>query len=136
MVAGLFLAANLLVVGALSQQTESPIELPDDIVALVPDVGQVALRQGDIGAYLRPLLTGELAIDGVPIPADQTDRLQQGTSVLVSFRPGAGKELERLAPDRHRATITWWPDTGRSGDRQRAEDQGTLRSYTWSFRVQ
>ena len=133
--AGLLLAANLLVIGGLSQRNDPVSELPDDIVALLPAPGEVALRQGDIAAFLAPHLTGELTIDGIPIPADQTDVLQQGTSVRVSFRPGEDKVIEQLAPDRHRATITWWPDTGRVDDRTRAEESGEIRSYTWAFRV-
>lgn len=137
MSAVLLVAANLVVFAALSQESDDPIgELPEDIVALVPEPGSVALRQGEIGAFLRPLLTGELAIDGRPVPLDQTDVRQQGTSVRVTFQPGEDKAIEELAPDRHSATITWWPDEGRVDDRQRAEQAGELRSFTWRFRVQ
>jgi hypothetical protein len=75
-----------------------------------------------VGADLKDDHTGVLFVDGVEIPLDQL-RITSGLG-QVSFRPGPGKEIERLAPGPHSATIEYWRQ-------DLSRDQG--RSFTWQF---
>ena len=136
----LAIATGLLVIGfqgARDEQTSVRLARPAPVMLVFPAEGASSLRQEPIGAQLADDFTGELAVDGDPIPLDQTQRpgtigkdntpAAAGLAGLnqYSFTPGAGKEIERLAPGPHHATIYYWLRVG--GSREAAE------SYSWTF---
>jgi hypothetical protein len=134
----LALAALLLIAGGLSHRTEDPDpEVPEAIVALLPQPGAVALRQDEIGAELQPFLTGFVEIDGRTIPLDEIETLELGISRRVTFKPGElpdgqAKTIRELEPGRHTATIYWWPATE---DAPTSAELADTERYSWSFSV-
>jgi hypothetical protein len=134
----LAVAALLLIAGGLSHRTEDPDpEVPEEIVALIPQPGSVALRQDEIGADLQPLLTGFVEIDGRTIPLDEIEVLELGVARRVTFKPGEledgqPKTIRELEPGNHTATIYWWPATE---DPPTSAELAETARYTWSFTV-
>ncbi|MGH8999616.1 MAG: hypothetical protein ACRDY7_09520 [Acidimicrobiia bacterium] len=128
-VAGL-VAVNLLVfAGRQGGQDEGP-PLPAAIERVIPAPNTVIRLQEDVGADLRDTYIGELAIDGVPIPKDQL-RIVPSLG-QVTFRPGDGKEIERLAEGLHNAKVFYWPQE-KGDDIAVARQLGVVREYTWQF---
>jgi len=136
----LAVATALLVVGLqASQDGGSTVRQsrPAAVLRVFPTEGAAALRQEPIGVQLTDDYTGEIEIDGQPIPLDQTDRpvpvtgdnspAPRGLSGLnqVSFRPEAGKVISSLSPGGHVARILYWLKVGET------RDQAAV--YTWSF---
>ena len=139
----LALALGMLLLGFWgSRDAEIPLKLrPVEIVRVFPAEGDpLRLRQEPVGFQLAEDYTGELRIDGVDIPLDQLqspDRIPAGggdnrpapagLSGLneFSFRPGAGTDIERLAPGDHTATALYW--------RRGIETRDQARAYTWKF---
>lgn len=136
----LAVATGLLVIGfqgARDQTATVQAVRPAAVLLVFPAEGASSLRQEPIGAQLADEFTGELAVDGAPIPLDQTQRpgsigkdntpAAAGLAGLnqYSFAPGAGKEIERLAPGPHRATIYYWDRV--TGSRE------TAMAYDWTF---
>lgn len=131
-VGGLLLAANLLVLGARSQDTDptQPAE-PAEIETLIPAVASVIREQEEVGADLRDDLTGVLVIDGeTEIPEDQYRRSPD--LGIVTFRPGPDRELRAFEPGSHQVTVVWWP---RTRSRAEAQEAGETGAYTWEFKV-
>jgi hypothetical protein len=89
-----------------------------------PAPGDQVQRQSEILADLEADYTGELLLDGHPIPKDQLDRI--GGLNRVSFSPGEGKDLKELTPGRHCATVELWQVTVRDAPH---------RKYRWCFEV-
>lgn len=118
-------AVNLLVAAAVigGGSNDGP-DIPAEIEQVMPAPGTTILSQADVGADLIDTYTGVLFIDGVEIPLDQL-RIERALGQVV-FRPGENKEITRLAPGPHRATIEYWPQ-----DR----DREASRSFTWQFRA-
>jgi hypothetical protein len=116
-------AVNLMIAAIiLAGDTDQGPALPAEIERLLPARNSVIRPQEDVGADLQDDHTGVLFVDGVEIPLDQL-RITPGLG-QVSFRPGSGKEIERLAPGPHSATIEYWRQ-------DLSRDQG--RSFTWQF---
>ena len=136
----LSIAAALLVIGFQESQ-EPGVELrlgrPAPILAVFPVEGAASLRQEPIGGRLADEYTGELEIDGRPIPLDQLERPEpvqgdnspavRGLSGLnqVSFTPGPGKDISSLTPGTHTVRLLFWRKVGQTS----AEAQ----PYSWSF---
>ncbi len=107
------------------------------MLRVFPSEGSSSLRQEPIGAQLADEYTGELEVDGRPIPLDQLERPEsaagdnapaaRGLTGLnqVSFTPGPGKDIVSLEPGRHTARILFW----RRADQTR--DQAA--AYPWEF---
>ena len=90
-----------------------------------PEAGSpVVPGQASVVADLEAGWEGELSLDGRPIPKDQV-QFTRATAVL-SFTPGVGKDIERLAGGPHTATVTYWM-TG--------ESPSTALRSSWTFRV-
>jgi hypothetical protein len=104
---------------------------PVEIQILYPDESQLMLPQDAVGADLRDEFTGQITIDSVPIPLDQTE-IQDGLGVVL-FNPGEGKEIEEFRKGPHNATIEWWPRTFTTPEDAAAKQQ--LRRYSWAFNV-
>ena len=136
----LSVAAALLVVGFQESQ-DGGVDVrqsrPAAVLEVFPTEGAASLRQEPIGAQLAEGLTGEIEVDGRPIPADQTERpapitgtnaaAPRGLSGLnrVSFTPGPGKDIASLSPGAHTARILYW--------NQAAETREQAVAYSWSF---
>lgn len=133
-------AASALLVIGFQESKDGGIDLrqsrPVPVLRVFPAEGASSLRQEPIGAQLADEYTGEIEIDGRPIPLDQTERpvvgtdngrVQRGLAGLnqVSFTPGAGKDISSLSPGKHNARILFWLKAG--GTRAQA------LSYSWSF---
>jgi hypothetical protein len=114
---------NLLIIGfAISQDSEDTPVLHSKVTQVIPAPNSVIRPQEDIGADLDDDYIGVLKIDGVDIPEDQLELRPALGQVL--FRPGDGKEIERLAPGRHRAEVQFWPqDTPRQN----------VENFIWEF---
>jgi len=136
----LAVAAALLVVGLQESQDGGSTVLqsrPAAILRVFPTEGAASLRQEPIGVQLADDYTGELEVDQLPIPVDQTERpapieggnspAPKGLSGLnqVSFAPGAGKVIESLSPGGHVARALYWKKVGETRDQALA--------YSWSF---
>jgi hypothetical protein len=117
------MAVNLVVVAlTLVGRSEQGPPLPAEIERVVPARNSVIRPQEDVGADLKDDYTGVLFVDSVEIPLDQL-RIIPGLG-QVSFRPGPGKEIERLTPGPHSATVEYWRQ-------DQSREQG--RSFTWQF---
>jgi hypothetical protein len=113
---------------------------PAGVLRVFPGEGAASLRQEPIGAQLADDLTGEIEVDGRPIPVDQTERpvvatagdtapAARGLSGLnqVSFTPGPGKDISSLTPGDHVARILYWKKVGETRDQ--------AQSYSWTFKA-
>ena len=110
---------------------------PAGVLRVFPAEGAASLRQEPIGAQLADELTGEIELDGRPIPADQTERpvvatgentpAARGLTGLnqVSFTPGPGKDIVSLSPGAHVARILFW--------NKASETREQALAYSWSF---
>lgn len=99
--------------------------VPSEIERYSPIPGSIVRPQDTVEIDLRNGLTGDLVIDGVIIPVDQTDQVPElGT---IAFRPGPGKEITQFGAGQHEVTIRW-------RDLRAPVDQvdGT---YSWTFGV-
>lgn len=137
----LAVAATLLVIG-LQESQDGGVELrlsrPAAVLRVFPSEDAASLRQEPIGAQLADDFTGELEIDGRPIPLDQLERPEvavagdnapaaRGLSGLnqVSFTPGPGKDIVTLAPGSHTARLLFWRKIG--------ETSAQAAPYSWGF---
>lgn len=136
----LAVAAALLVIGFQESQ-DGGVDVrqsrPAAVLRVFPTEGAASLRQEPIGAQLADEFTGEIEVDGKPIPADQTERpvvatgpnapAARGLSGLnqVSFTPGPGRDIASLSPGAHTARILYWRKAG--------ETREQAAAYSWSF---
>lgn len=135
-------AVFILIVGFTSSVDQKPkVSLrPKEVLSVQPGEGDpVTLRQTPISAQLDTAFTGRLRVDGRDIPIDQIDGPVVGVNAsapakgtaglnVFTFAPAAGKEITRLAPGRHSATVIFWPISLQEG----AVGTG---SYIWYFNV-
>ena len=131
LVVGGFLAVNLIIAAVyIGGRGDENRELPVKIESVIPAPDAVIRPQEDVGADLADDHIGVLEIDGVPIPEDQLTIREALGEVL--FRPAEGREIERLRPGPHSATIFYWQQ-GKAVDKEDAFAKDVLRSFTWSF---
>ena len=136
----LSVAAALLVIGFQESQDGGPevrLTRPTPVLRVFPTEGATSLRQEPIGAQLADEYTGEIEVDGRPIPVDQTERpvvatgddtaAPRGLSGLnqVSFTPGPGKDITSLRPGAHTARLLYWRKIG--------ETRSQALAYSWTF---
>ena len=94
---------------------------PAAIESLTPGCGAAALQLDVVAVDLAPGYEGELTINDIAVPVRVVSSLNR-----IEYRPGVGKEIERLQAQVNRARVTYWrSDLGR--------DQS--ETYAWSFRV-
>ena len=94
---------------------------PAAIEEVSPGCNASALQLDAVVVDLAPGYEGELTINDVAVPVQVISSLNR-----IEYRPGAGKEIERLQAQTNRARVTYWRSSvGR--------DQSA--SYAWSFRV-
>jgi len=94
---------------------------PAVIESVTPGCGASALQLDVVAVDLAPGYEGELTINDIAVPVRVVAALN-----LIEYRPGQGKEIERLQAQVNRARVTYWrSDQGR--------DQAS--TFAWSFRV-
>ena len=71
---------------------------PATIEAINPSTGELTGLIDDVEVDLADQYTGVLVLDGVEIPEDQLDRIEQ--LGVIAFRPGPGKEITTPADRR------------------------------------
>ena len=128
----LLIAVNAAILGARSQ-TNGPAETrrPEQVVDLSPREGETQIPQAPVEVDLRSEFTGQLTIDGHPIPQDQiTGDPNLGQMI---FTPGPNMDFRELPHGANSAVVEYWPKTIRDADHARAK--GLLASYSWSFHV-
>ena len=113
LIPGLVIVMIVAIVAAvrIGSGRETP-EIPG-IVSLVPGPGENVLVQSPVGLVLRPDYDAALEINGVAIPPDQIEPPLNPGEVL--FKPGIGKVIDELLPDRNCVTAeVWRRDLGRA----------------------
>jgi hypothetical protein len=94
------------------------------IRSLVPIAGAQILQQDRVGVVVEPGWDASLAINGIAIPTEQLDKDLDLGQVL--YRPGPGKVIEALEPDRNCASARVW---------RRALGPGAATPRDWCFRA-
>jgi hypothetical protein len=113
------------------------------IQALIPNPGDLVLRQSQVGIDLAPGYTGQLVIDSQALPTQTVVAAQPppGQTVApilnVRFDPGdntllyqpqdvQGAPIREFAAGKHTITARFW---------KLDEGEGAAQQYTWSFQV-
>ena len=99
--------------------------LPTDIESISPGRGVLASLVDDVTVDLHDTFTGVLVIDGVEIPEDQLNRVDE--LGIISFRPAENKEISRFRAGDNTVVVLYWLRT-----KQRPESPA---SYGWRFRA-
>lgn len=97
-------------------------DLPIAIQAVAPEPQTNVLSQSDVVVDLAVGYTAEIDINGIPVPEDQLFRVE-GLNQLT-FQPGAGQVIERLAPDQNCVRVRYWLIATGSADSS---------LFTWCF---
>jgi hypothetical protein len=128
-VATLALVVNLVIVLGMSSDTsdQGKQNVNRDVDQVSPAPGSIVNPRDDIEVHLRRGLTGVLVINGKRLPEDQLE-IVPSTST-ITFRPGAGKELETLAAGTNDVAVLYWRQT------EPEPPPGERDSFGWSFRV-
>jgi hypothetical protein len=128
-VAALALVVNLVIVLGMSSDTSDRGKqaINRDIEQLSPAPGSIVNPRDDIEVKLRSGLTGVLVVNGKRLPEDQLE-IVPSTST-ITFRPGAGKELETLPAGANDVAVLFWKQT------EPEPPPGERDSFAWSFRV-
>ena len=123
----LLVVLNLGIVLAMSSDTSEPgrERLPDTVETITPEPGELTGLVDDVSVDLRNDLTGVLVIDGVEVPEDQLDRVEN--LGIVTFRPGPEKDLPRFSAGDHTVVVRYWD----KAEERPADPPG----YSWSFRA-
>ena len=101
-----------------------PEQLPAAVESYSPGEGDTVVQPVKVVLDLKPEYTVTFVIDGVPIPPDEVDGIEQ--TGRYQYEPGPGKTIVRWTPGEHTVVATY---TG--GDN--GVDVGTV---IWTFRVQ
>lgn len=130
LIVGLLLLAALgafAVAGRNGTTDPEPFLSGDAVEAVIPANGSPSvLRQAEIGIDLATGWTGELTINGTPIPDDQLRRNDPLNQLF--FTPGPGTDIERLDAGLVIVSASIW----RYVDGETRED---ARQVSWSFHV-
>ena len=121
----LVVAAGIGIYAASGLTSQSEAQFDDGVVVqIIPNDGDKLLQQDQIGIRLADGYTGSLAVNGVPIPDDQVDRVQALNQVL--FQPGDGKIVDAWPAGTNCVVATYWKfSTG----------PGQSSTHTWCFSV-
>jgi hypothetical protein len=138
-------AAFALIVWGLNDgiSGDRAVAKPLTIDRLVPNPGDIVLRQSQIGADLANGYRGQLVIDGQEIPtydlvpsAALCSPVTQGYSGhdtvfdpgegTLFFTPGPESTIQKFAPGVHSITVKMW---------KLCDDPNTAAPFTWSFKV-
>ena len=134
-IGALLVVVNIAIWGGRSQRNGAANpQRPVEIQQLFPNESDLLLPQGTVGADLRDQFTGQITVDGVLIPADQTTA---GSPLgVVTFDPGPGKvftewsQRRALRDDRMVAQDDHDTGAGRQGTAAPALHLGVQRRVT------
>jgi hypothetical protein len=128
-VGALALVVNLVIVLGMSSDTTDRGQqgINQDVVQIRPGRGSIVNPLDDIEVRLRSGLTGVLVLNGKRLPEDQLV-IDNATST-ITFRPGEGREIERLAAGVNNVAVLYWKQT------EPEPPPGKRDSFGWSFRV-
>ena len=98
--------AGVVFAGLLADTSDEPLVGTGAIEALIPSSNTKIVREDTIGADLAVGYQGKLSINGVDIPKEQLVADNGLNTVL--FKPGPGKVLTELLPNKNCAEITYW----------------------------
>jgi hypothetical protein len=116
---------------------------PLAIDRLIPNPGEIVLRQSQIGVDLANGYRGALTIDGQDIPtydlvasgarcSPNTQSFTGKDSVFdpgegtLYFQPTPGSTIEKFAPGSHRITVRFW---------KLCDSPDLATAFTWTFKV-
>jgi hypothetical protein len=124
---GLVAVLNLGVILAANSDTTpgGKASLPTDIESISPANGALAGLVDDVTVNLADSYTGVLVIDGVEIPEDQLDRVEE--LGVITFRPGADKEFSRFRAGDNTVEVLYWLRTKPRPDKP--------ARFGWRFRA-
>jgi hypothetical protein len=127
-VGSLVVVANLGLI-LLHNSDTSPggrVPLPVTIESISPERGALTPLIDTITVDLRNDLTGVLVVDGVEIPEDELERVEELGE--ISFRPGADKVIARFRAGDNEVVVKYW-------SRKLASRPENPPSFGWSFRA-
>jgi hypothetical protein len=126
-IGGLVIAANFAVIAIRSTDESQPTSrLPTGLAGIIPGCNTIARPQDTVGAEFLSGYTGELSVDGTPLPLDEYDHNPASTGV-VSWRPGPGKTLREFAPGTHTLSVQFHSVGG--------SDDAQIQSFSCSWKV-
>lgn len=100
-------------------------ELPSAVESINPERGQLTGLIDNVTVDLADSLQGDMTVDGVLIPEDQLDTIPQ--LGVITFRPGPGKDLNRLLTGENTVVVHYWPRSDPRPDQPPA--------FSWRFRA-
>ena len=128
-VAGGLTLVALLFAGAIMSADTKDVKssLPGEVQTVSPKPGSIVPPQEQISVDLRDDLTADLEVCGptggcIPIPADQVAFVP--ALGQLTFRPGAGQEIEGFEPGRNTVKVSY------RSQADPARDNGT---FSWVF---
>ena len=102
----------------IASQTDSAVE------ATFPGEAELDVRQARIGVDLASGLRADIALDGVPIPESELQRVDP--LGIVYYIPAPNRSTGALAPGRHCAQAVIWDPT-------RETRQSGGHTFSWCF---
>jgi len=120
---------SLILLDDTDTSTPGASSLPTFVESIHPNSGELTGLVDDVTIDLNDTLTGDMALNGRVIPEDQLDRTPE--LGIISFRPGKGKDFERLPSGENSVVVYAWP---RTAARPEPLDKAPLR-YSWTFRA-
>jgi hypothetical protein len=122
---GLALLIGIIAV-RVTQSNPSTPDLPTGIIQLFPPRDLVVRAQEQIGVHLNSDYTGELTLDGTPLPLDEYE--VRGIEIgFIFWRPGFNQTFEELEPGPHTISLHYWPKKeGQGGEND--------RTFSWTFK--
>jgi len=127
----LFAVLNLGVLLLANSDTDKPgtATLPESVESVSPGPGELTTLVDNVTVDLRDGLTGDLVINGHVIPEDQLERTPE--LGIVTFRPGKGKEIEKLNSGENTVIVYYWT----LGTKRPEPLESARLRYSWRFRA-
>src|SRR3954462_14772460 len=94
------------IVFAFSSSRRPPEQKTSAVRQVMPPPGDLDLRQVQVGVTLAAGYTGDLFVDGAPVPDDELHREPALYQIILQPKPGG---QFNLGPGRHCASVRYWP---------------------------
>ncbi len=126
-VGALALVVNLAIVLGMNSDTSDRGQqgINKDVLQIRPGRGSIVNPLDDIEVRLRSGLTGVLVLNGKRLPEDQL--VVDNATSTITFRPGPGREISRLAAGANDVGVLYWKQT--------EPEPAKPQSFGWTFRV-
>jgi hypothetical protein len=126
-VGALALVVNLAIVLGMNSDTSDRGQqgINKDVLQIRPGRGSIVNPLDDIEVRLRSGLTGVLVLNGKRLPEDQL--VVDNATSTITFRPGPGREISRLAAGPNDVGVLYWKQT--------EPEPAKPQSFGWTFRV-